>query len=85
MGIGAAARVAERLLAGGLAPTTPIAVIENGTRPDQRVELGRLAELGRIVAGARIQGPALIIIGEVAAKAEAAAGVASALPERLSA
>ena len=85
MGIGAAARVAERLLAGGLAASTPIAVIENGTRPDQRVLTGRLAELGPIIARASIQGPALIIVGEVAARAEAAAGIASSLPERLSA
>jgi len=85
MGVAAAARVAERLIAGGLAATTPVAVIENGTRADERVLAGRLGGLGSLVADADIDGPALILVGEVAARAETAAGMAAALPERLSA
>ncbi|MCA1975156.1 MAG: siroheme synthase CysG, partial [Caenispirillum sp.] len=52
---------------------TPCAVVENGTRPDQRVLPATLATLGETVAAAGIAGPALLIIGEVTAGVVAAA------------
>jgi uroporphyrin-III C-methyltransferase/precorrin-2 dehydrogenase/sirohydrochlorin ferrochelatase len=85
MGVGAAQRVMENLLAHGLAPATPVALVENGTRPDQRILAGRLAELGSLVARNLVRGPALILIGEVASRADAAATLAGELPERLTA
>ncbi|MGE3231542.1 MAG: siroheme synthase CysG [Hyphomicrobium sp.] len=85
MGVGAAQRVMENLLAHGLAPATPVALVENGTRPDQRILAGRLAELGSLVARNLVRGPALILIGEVASRAEDAATLAAELPERLTA
>lgn len=77
MGAGLADRVAERLLAAGRAGSTPVAVVENGTRPDQRVLTGRLDTLGALVREARITGPAMLFIGEVAAFA-----VADAVPRQ---
>jgi len=63
-----AAAVRDRLLADGVDPTTPVAVIENGTRPDERVSTGRLADLARL-AVSHLSGPSLIIVGDVAARA----------------
>jgi uroporphyrin-III C-methyltransferase/precorrin-2 dehydrogenase/sirohydrochlorin ferrochelatase len=66
MGVATAARIAERLIAAGRAPDTPVAVVENGTRPDQKVVHGRLEDLGLLVVANEILGPAVLIIGEVA-------------------
>lgn len=63
-----AGAVRDRLLADGVDPTTPVAVIENGTRPDERVSTGRLADLTRL-AVSHLSGPSLIIVGDVAARA----------------
>jgi uroporphyrin-III C-methyltransferase/precorrin-2 dehydrogenase/sirohydrochlorin ferrochelatase len=76
MGATEAAAVRDRLLDAGTAPTTPVAIVENGTRPDQRVSTGRLADLARLAATHLAPrgdaGPSLIIVGEVAARAAAA-------------
>jgi uroporphyrin-III C-methyltransferase/precorrin-2 dehydrogenase/sirohydrochlorin ferrochelatase len=49
----------------------PVAIVENGSRPDQRVSLGQLSDLARLAALRSDAGPALIIVGEVAALAAA--------------
>ena len=69
MGLTRRAHVAESLLAGGMAPATPVAVIEDGTRATQRVVVTTLAYLGVDAAVVRVTGPAVIVIGEVAADA----------------
>jgi uroporphyrin-III C-methyltransferase/precorrin-2 dehydrogenase/sirohydrochlorin ferrochelatase len=63
-----AAAVRDRLLADGVDPATPVAIVENGTRPDERVSTGRLADLTRLAAS-HLGGPSLIIVGDVAARA----------------
>nr|WP_232281129.1 uroporphyrinogen-III C-methyltransferase [Novosphingobium nitrogenifigens] len=68
MGLATAEAITDKLIADGLAPDVPVAVIENGTRPDMRVLRGVLAGLGDLVSGHRVKSPALIIIGEVAAR-----------------
>jgi siroheme synthase len=60
-------------MAGGRAPGTPVAVVSRASLPDQRIEIGRLGELERLVHDRAIEGPALILIGEVVALADAAA------------
>ena len=72
MGATEAPAVRDRLLEAGADPATPVAVIENGTRADQFVSTGRLADLARLAA-AHVQGggPSLIIVGDVAAYAVA--------------
>ncbi len=79
MGLTNAGRVAELLVCHGRAPSTPVAVVSRASLPDQRIEIGRLGELDRLVRERAIQGPALIVIGEVAGLADAAALV-EALP-----
>jgi uroporphyrin-III C-methyltransferase/precorrin-2 dehydrogenase/sirohydrochlorin ferrochelatase len=49
---------------------TPAAVIENGSRPEQRVLLGTLESIGAHAASYAVQSPALLIVGEVAALGE---------------
>lgn len=69
MGVGKAALIAQRLIENGRAASTPAAVIENGTRPDQKILKGPLSDLARLVRDGDVEGPALLVIGEVAAKA----------------
>ena len=69
MGVSTAGTVAQRLIEHGLSAATPVAVIENGTRPEQKVVTARLEELAGRLQEAGIAGPALIIIGEVARRA----------------
>ena len=75
MGAAEAAAVRDRLLSGGAAPATPVAIVENGSRPDERVTAGRLADLARLaathVSSRGDTGPSLIIVGEAAARADA--------------
>jgi len=69
MGVAALGTVGEQLLAHGRDPGTPVAVIENGSRPDQRVTLATLDSLDDLARCGDIQSPALLIVGEVAALA----------------
>lgn len=66
MGVGTAAAISEQLIAAGRAASTPAAVIENGTRKDEIRDFGTLAELPQMIERSGIEGPALLIIGEVA-------------------
>jgi len=68
MGVATAEAISEKLMADGLAPDVPVAVIENATRPQMRVLRGPLAGLAALVAGNKVKSPALIVIGEVAAR-----------------
>jgi uroporphyrin-III C-methyltransferase/precorrin-2 dehydrogenase/sirohydrochlorin ferrochelatase len=52
-----------------MSAATPVAVIENGTRPGQRVISTRLGDLPGAGARHALSSPALIIIGPVAALA----------------
>lgn len=72
MGVKTAPQIAEKLMADGLAPDMPLAVIENAARPQMRVLRGPLAALPDLVARERVKSPALIVIGEVTAREDAA-------------
>lgn len=70
MGVTEAASVRDRLLGAGTPPSTPVAIVENGTRPDERVSVGRLSDLAQLAVSHTSRGdagPSLIIVGEVAA------------------
>lgn len=69
MGVAGLGRLRERLLAHGRAPSTPFALIENGSRPQQRVVIGTLDRLPLLAAEHAVQSPALLVLGEVAALA----------------
>ncbi len=66
MGVSAMRTIGEQLTAHGRAASTPVAVVENGSRLDQRVTLARLDELGDLAARGDVRSPALLIVGEVA-------------------
>jgi len=67
MGLATAEVIADKLMADGLAPDMPVAVIEKATRADMRVQRGPLAGLGALVAEHRVVSPAIIVIGDVTA------------------
>ena len=69
MGVAGLGALAAGLLAHGRGAATPVAVIENGTRADQRVTLARLDELADLAARGGLASPALVVVGEVAALA----------------
>ncbi len=69
MGATEAAAVRDRLLDAGVPPKTPVAIVENGTRFDERVSKGTLFDLARLAAVHTSRGdagPSLIVVGEVA-------------------
>jgi uroporphyrin-III C-methyltransferase len=72
MGVSTAPQIAEKLMADGLAPDMPVAVVENAARPTMRVLRGVLAGLPQLVAGERVKSPALIIIGDVTREGDSA-------------
>ncbi len=72
MGVGRARQVAFDLTRAGLPANTPAAIVEKGTLPDQRIIRTRSSELGTAVAEAGVEGPAVLIIGKVAARADGA-------------
>lgn len=65
MGLNALGDVARAALSQGVEDDMPIAVIDNGTRLEQRVITGTLADIEDKVARAALPGPALIVIGHV--------------------
>ncbi|MDP3494359.1 MAG: uroporphyrinogen-III C-methyltransferase [Hyphomonadaceae bacterium] len=85
MGVGTAGTIAARLVAAGRDPATPIAVIENGTRANEISAFGSLGDAADVIYAAGINGPALLIIGEVVALAQrnqtAPAGGKAAAPK----
>jgi uroporphyrin-III C-methyltransferase/precorrin-2 dehydrogenase/sirohydrochlorin ferrochelatase len=65
MGLMKAAHIQQQLISAGRSPTTPVAIIENGTRLDQRIIITELSTLAGQVSSQQVQSPALLIIGEV--------------------
>jgi uroporphyrin-III C-methyltransferase/precorrin-2 dehydrogenase/sirohydrochlorin ferrochelatase len=66
MGVAGLDGIQQRLLQAGRAPTTPFALVENGSRPQQRVITGTLAGLAATAQQHAVRAPALLILGEVA-------------------
>jgi len=65
MGLTALADICDQLVAHGLPPHTPAAVVQQGTTLDQQVVSATLSDLAAHVADAGLQSPCLIIVGEV--------------------
>ena len=57
----------NNLVKHGRAADTPIAIIEKGTTPEQRVIRGTLGQLTLLADAHRVTAPAMLIVGEVAA------------------
>ena len=67
MGLHGIEVICRRLIEHGRAATTPAALIEQGTTPDQRVHVADLATLAEVVKQHKVNAPTIIIIGEVVA------------------
>jgi uroporphyrin-III C-methyltransferase/precorrin-2 dehydrogenase/sirohydrochlorin ferrochelatase len=67
MGVTRVAEICGQLVAHGLDPTTPAAIVERATTPAQRVVSATVETLAAAAAGAGVKPPALIVIGEVVA------------------
>ena len=65
MGLSSLEAITRGFMSNGADPTTPAAVIENGTRAGQRVITGTLESLLDEASLARVKSPALIIVGSV--------------------
>ena len=71
MGVATAEAIADKLMADGVAPDMPVAVLERGTYADARALRTLLADLGPMVAREDVQSPAVIVVGEVVQLADA--------------
>jgi len=65
MGLHNAPKISAGLLAKGMAADTPVALIENGTCPQQKVWISDLQNFPNTIMEQSVQSPALILIGEV--------------------
>lgn len=65
MGVSGAAHLQAGLLAGGLPPETPVAVVQHASLPQQRHALTRLDALTATLDTERLGSPAVIVVGEV--------------------
>ncbi len=65
MGLLGLPTLCRELLARGAPETTPAAIVQRGTTPEQRILVGTLATLPQLVLDAELQPPTLIIVGDV--------------------
>jgi uroporphyrin-III C-methyltransferase/precorrin-2 dehydrogenase/sirohydrochlorin ferrochelatase len=65
MAAGRLPEVAAELLAEGVDPATPVAIIQKGTLPGQRVLTGELGGLAALARRESIEPPALVVAGKV--------------------
>lgn len=76
MGIAQCEHIQQELMAGGLAPSTPVAVIQHASRSNQRELITTLADLAANIRDSGIGSPGIIVVGETvrfARRAEAEA------------
>ena len=78
MAVNRLAEVVEDLRAEGVGEDTPVAIVENGTLPQERVVCAMLSEIVREAGAADIKPPALILVGEVVRLRERLAAVLEA-------
>jgi uroporphyrinogen III methyltransferase / synthase len=64
-GVGTIAETAEALIAAGRAPETPVAMTRVGTTTEQQTLISSLATIAADVRAARIQPPAITVVGDV--------------------
>jgi uroporphyrin-III C-methyltransferase len=62
--------IVRRLEAGGMAASTPAAIVESATTEAHRRILGTLGSIAGLAARENVRAPAMLVIGEVAAFAE---------------
>ncbi|MEZ5708408.1 MAG: uroporphyrinogen-III C-methyltransferase [Blastomonas sp.] len=72
MGIATADAIADKLIADGVSPATPVAVLENSTRHNARALRTLLTDLGVMIAREQVKSPALLVVGDVVTRSSAA-------------
>ena len=65
MGLTGVSHISKELIANGMSSDTPIALIEKGTLPEQKVYTSTLADIPNVIASNKISAPTLTIIGDV--------------------
>ena len=65
MGLSRLEIISKKLISGGLNKSTPVAVIQNGTTDEHKMIKGTLLTISKKVSKAKIQPPAIIIVGKV--------------------
>ncbi len=70
MGVASLGQLMQGLLDAGMDPTMPAAVVENGTRADQRKIVATVSTLEKSAGAAGIHSPAIIAVGKVCALSE---------------
>ncbi len=65
MGLVGLQAICEQLIAHGRSPLTPVALVEKGTTPQQRVVIATLATINERVIAEKVSAPTLTIIGDV--------------------
>lgn len=65
MGVSRLAESCDALVAGGRSPHTPVAVVEDGYGPGQRVTTGTLATIAARATEVGVRSPAVTVIGDV--------------------
>lgn len=63
MGVRAAETFATRLMDAGAPPERSVVIVENGTRPEQRIVQAKLGVLAEALSACSIKGPAIIFVG----------------------
>jgi len=71
MGLNNIESIMKKLLESGRGPSTPVAVISCGTLPEQTSIVGTISDIAEKTRALDVQTPATIVVGEVAALAEA--------------
>jgi uroporphyrin-III C-methyltransferase/precorrin-2 dehydrogenase/sirohydrochlorin ferrochelatase len=77
MGVRAAAFLRGRLMMHGAAPETPVTVVENASRPDQKTLATTILALPEALEAAGVAGPAVLLYGMAARKAATAVQAAA--------
>lgn len=71
MGVATAEDISEKLIADGVSPDMPVAVLERGTRKGARALRSLLTDLGGMIAREGVKSPAIIVVGDVVLKSDA--------------
>jgi uroporphyrin-III C-methyltransferase/precorrin-2 dehydrogenase/sirohydrochlorin ferrochelatase len=65
MGLDSLSVLTKKLINHGADPKTPAAVVDNGTRSQQKVVTASLEDIARLAIEAKLPGPSIIIVGTV--------------------
>ncbi len=69
MAVSGLEQICESALAAGAAPDLPVAIVERGSTPSERITYGALGGIAALAAERQVRPPAIVVIGQVAAEA----------------